>query len=163
MGMLFNTPGTVRILAMLTDHFSQGKFATLQQNQNLVQTLVAALQDPVGTTSTFSIAQMLGVDRDPGGDASVNNNWSTWLDGMLDTAGNQTYDGTMQTTAVWIRNAIAVAVQDPTCVGIEFFAVPGPRVQALLPFQQLTDATDQTKHTVIISMQTLTVDRKAPH
>jgi hypothetical protein len=165
MGMLFNTEGTLRILKMLTEKFSRQSFKSIQNagvGGASTHTLITALTSSIGTNSTFAVAQLFQVDQDPGGDASVNANWRTWL-GLLDGAGSRHGSLAAQSPAMLIRNEIARAIQDGTCVGIEFFATPGPSFQALVPFQRLDDPTVAGTYTSIISMQTLTYDKKHPH
>jgi hypothetical protein len=164
MGMLFNTKGTVRITKKLTEAFSEGNFATLQANGVggvSKDSLVTMLLD-YPNTSTFSVAQAFGVHMDPGNDGVVSRNWGTWL-GLLDAAGYQTdSNNNKQRTAVWVRSAMAAAINDPNCVGIEFFAIPGPTLQALLPFTKLGDPMGPPKYTRVITVQTRTVDGYYP-
>lgn len=168
MGMLFNTAGTLRIAKMLTRAFSGQNFHNLQQTGNAAGSpaaLIAALRSSVTTTPTLVVAQMFGVHQDIGEppftqpDPTVTTNWGKWLR-HLDATPNVTdpSTGKTKTTVVWVREAIADSIAaKANCVGVEFFAVPGSSLEAMLPFQQINDPAGG--YTLAITLQTITVDR----
>jgi hypothetical protein len=151
MGMLFNTDGTNRILALLNVSFRGKKFKALQST--ISAGLVNALRTLPSGGGIYSVAaQPLGIDDD---DSSVSTNWSTWL-GYLDSTPQSGHP-----LSYHIGNAMADALTNTnfTYIGIEFFAVPGTSLQINpLPTLDLKQGSSN-KYTKIITVQTLTVDK----
>ena len=163
MGMLFNSDGTLRILKLLTETFSGHNFTNLKNDAMFK----AALGQPVATTSTYSAAQMIHVDQDPGdagnniaSQPSVTTNWGKWLNYLDAHSGNDTdNNGVTMSTVQWVRTTIENALNDNNCIGVEFFAVPGPTLAAMVPFQKVYDRTNNALYTIAIAVQTITVDK----
>jgi hypothetical protein len=151
LGAIFNSPGTLRLIALLNNTYTRATFTNLQNQGNQQASLTNAAID---TPTLVQMAAFNFTDNDP----NVNRRWLNWLkylDGQM-----QTYLGTTQSCGMWVRNIIAQGLNDPSCSGVEFFAVPGPAFQVTVPAPQVPDSEHNfTKHTLIVTVQTLTVDQ----
>jgi hypothetical protein len=154
MGMLFNTDGTIRILAMANNAFKRGTFKRLQNNPP--STLIHDLQNlGSGATGIYvKVCTQLFIDDY---DDTVSTNWQTFLN-LLDTTNQPT---TTSTISSLIGTEIALALQNKapykTVKAIEFFAVPFTSLQLMVlpPFPVISTAGEKT---MIITIQTGTVD-----
>src|ERR1700704_1483116 len=143
MGAIFNTPKTLAILKFLNNHYEPGtKFEKARtDNENLV------LRDFPHFGDGFSCAKKLGLH-----DTSVNARWKKWLD-FLD-AHQQGFDfgGPL------VRRMMAEALEDPHCIGIEFFAVPAPDFSVHSPAPKVHDTSNPDQYTIEIIVETNTID-----
>lgn len=158
MGMLFNTAGTQRILGMLTHAFTGTAFTELVTTT--LPTIVATLQTlgkpgAIGAQGTFkTIAEPLNiVDADP----KVHKNWKKWLN-LLDTTPQPGGAGGFN-IAYYIAQPMAAAIADQNCIGIEFYAIPGPTLKAMSTSQYPMPTAANPQYTLIVSIETQTVDK----
>jgi hypothetical protein len=140
MGAIFNTRGTREILRVLNEAFGNAAFQSNIWNN---VALITDLRKPVAELSSYDLCVNYGFVT---GDAGVNDNWRIWLD-YFDQHGGQA-----------IRNDIANQLQNNSCIGIEFFAVPA-RNWSVRPSHPLPDQAQPNKHTLIISVETPTYDQ----
>src|SRR5271163_1729178 len=140
MGMLFNTPGTLRIISALNEAFNSTNFAILKNH-------APAGFDPGNITGTGAngifakICQPLRLDD---GDSGVSGHWHSFL-GILDV----TPPGVSVTKlSAQIGNAISNALGPGSNISaVEFFAVPD---NVSVPSVQITSITDLHRDTTLI-------------
>jgi hypothetical protein len=163
MGMLFNTPGTLRMLKALNERFRKDRFTHLQAHlpANLIYNL-SNLTGNVGPNGIHDkVCTLLGMDD---WDPDVSANWRTFLNILDRTAcapqivagapGNPTISGE-------IGRALALALQSmapyQNVTSVEYFAVPTSARVPNLNIQPLTDGNgDQT---LIVTVTTTTYDQ----
>jgi hypothetical protein len=158
MGMLFNTDGTIRTLNRVNSAFKKKSFATLSSSPP--GTLIHDLMN-LGSGAT-GIFQMVCIPlRLDDYNSDVSTNWKNFLN-LLDTT-NQTVSGVTKTLSQFIGIELAKALQGQSpyngVKGVEFFAVPGTTLQLTPgpPFQIFTDTATQKEKTMIVTIETATV------
>ena len=158
MGMLFNTDGTIRTLNRVNSAFKKKSFTTLVASPP--GTLIHDLLN-LGSGATGIFQKVCVPLRLDDYNVAVSTNWQNFLN-LLDTT-NQTVNGVTKTLSQFIGIALAEALQDQApyngVKGVEFFAVPGTTLQLTPgpPFQIFTDAATQKEKTMIVTIETATV------
>ncbi len=148
MGMLFNTPATLRTLEMLNAAFHRAGLNYIRANGVWAANFQSNGGLP-GTNGTHKgIAAPMGLDHD---DQGLSNKWSTWLTNVFDRNANP--DGTI--IAKFVGDAINDGINDTNnCVRIEFFAVPDSKIFA----EKIKMTTTGSKYSLVINVHTTTMD-----
>ncbi len=115
MGMYFNTPATVRTLAILNTVFNKAGLRRIR-DEGVWADNYQQLPGAHGTYATFGVP--LGFDHD---DATLSKNWSDWLTNIFD---KELMPDNLTIIATAVGQALNNAITDPNCVQIEFFGVP---------------------------------------
>jgi hypothetical protein len=143
MGAIFNTDKTLKILKFLNKHYEPGvNFEKARTNQEHL-----VLRDFPHVADGFGCAKKLGLH-----DTSVNARWKKWLDFLDAHEQDSDYGGPL------VRRMMAEALLDPSCIGIEFFAVPAPKFSVHHPAPKVYDTDDPNKYTIEIIVETNTID-----
>jgi len=158
MGMLFNTPGTLRLIVKLNIAFDRANFATLKTHP-------PTGFDPGGVNGTGAhgiyekVCVPLGITD---ATTSVNNNWIAFLN-ILDTtptAGTTSISAQIGTA---IAQALAGIAPHGNDSAVEFFAVPD---NVTVPSVKIIDFPDHNGDTTLIvevTTATLTALLEARH
>ncbi len=187
MGMLFNTPGTSRILSLLNENFRRSQFDKIKNYPpgGSLANFVNALNGLTGNTGAGGIYAQICSAASPytlrldDWDVGVSGNWSTFL-GILDSAASSPFTNTATnpapanpTISGEIGRAIAAALQnqDPWkgVKAVEFFAVPSPidsstGKNVVVPTLNILLFTDKApEKTMIITITTSTYDQAKSH
>jgi hypothetical protein len=133
MGMLFNTPATLEILAVLNYAFNQSRFNELQNaNHNGIAwatSLVTKFNGvALGTTGSYGAinSHPLYVDFDNNATSGkyLSGRWVKWLKHLDSTSVSRP-----------IAAEIVASIGDTTnCKSIEYYAVPGTSVSSVIMF-----------------------------
>jgi hypothetical protein len=160
MGLLFNTDGTLEILALLNSRFAKHNFIALQGSAALQNTL-SNLTGNVNANGIFSkVCIPLGID---GKHASISGNWKAFLD-ILDRSScpsQSPHPPANPTIAGEIGRAISLALQNTApwqnVTSIEFFAVPQSQTKPTLTIGTVQDS--KLDVTMFVTVTTTTYDK----
>jgi hypothetical protein len=135
MGSIFNTPGTLAIINLLSTTFTQN-FATAAANPGLINDL-----EPASLISSYDFAKKYGLVT---GNAAVDAHWKVWLD-YFDLNGGDI-----------VRAAMLSALENPKYEAIEFFAFQDT---SFVPSASAHKNKNTGKHSLIVSVKTPTYDQ----
>ena len=139
MGAVFNTPGTLELISLLSRVFTHN-FTAASNNVALKR----ALADK-GPTSSHGVASAHGFAPSSG---NLNRRWKKWLD-LLD---GQIAEGNR------VRDEILGALNNPgKYESIEFFAVPDSSTTIRVSFSDLLNPATG-KYSLVVTARTQTID-----
>jgi hypothetical protein len=148
MGALFNTPGTLAIIQVLSQAFQRAAFQINRAN----------FANDLGDLglSSYQFAAIYDLIATGPGSTAVNRHWNKWLDHF------DAHGGVVPTALVPvpIRTQMSQACQNTPIPysGIEFFAVPASAFQ-VQPTSNLADEESPGQYTLVITVQTPTYDQ----
>jgi hypothetical protein len=150
MGALFNTPGTLAIIQILSQAFQRTNFQSNRANVDFVNDLGDL------DLSSYEFATMYDLVATGFGSSTVNAHWKKWLD-YFDANG-----GVVATASVPvpIRTKMSDACKNIPIAysGIEFFAIPAAVFQ-VSPTSDFADKKNPGQYTLIITVETPTYDQ----
>ena len=152
MGMIFNTPTTLKLVQAINTAFTGRNFGDIVNNQ---PASFENLQN-LGPENGFydNVWQALNIDE-----CGVSVRLQFWW-GLVDTF-KQTHNGKEDYLSGWIGKAIYEAISNHgNFSGVEFFAVPGSlkNITLALPFTRFSDVNNGGKLTQVITIYTDIVD-----
>ncbi len=153
MGMLFNTPATVKLLQILNDRY--GPVDPNDPTKGVKNRGDVSFYTGKSAGNNYNCAKITDVWNAlklSTGSAASDRNWIKWL-----TAIEAHQHG--GTTSAWaLREAIGVFLQDKFCTAIEFFAVPSSQIIVYFPTKVL-HVKNTKYHSAIITVETVTFDK----
>ncbi len=152
MGMIFNTPTTLRLIEAVNTALTGSNFTSIVNNK---PPSFVNLQN-LGPDNGFyeNVWRALNIDE-----CGVSIRLQFWW-GLVDTF-KQTYNGTEDYLSGWIGKAIYEAISNHgNFAGVEFFAVPGSlkNIRLALPFTRFSNSNNGGKLTQVITIYTDIVD-----